>query len=708
MFKPARMTRILVGGHKDRMREVVETLHEEGVLHIEDYRDPAGLTEIGEPMEDGEAVSDLLVRVRGLQKAIDAPAAPPRKLAAADWAKPVNEAETALDAIVEARAQARADLAAVEAEIEQLSPLRGLDVDVGALHKVKAVRAFTGTVREDPAGALERAGIQHELTLHKARSGFAALLLVRTDDASSAERALAEAGFTAAQVPDVNGTPEQARRTLHDRLLEARAAVASAEADVRKAAQKWAGRLSSLEAHLAAEAAKTAVPLQFGVTPNTFHLEGWVPLKRLNHVRNVVAARFGEGLYLEDVGDEQIHAGHGDKDDHHETSAEDEAPTALRNKGPARSYEFMLSLLALPRYKELDPTKLIAIFFPIFFGLMVGDFLIGLIIMGIALWLRKGNIFGIGGNGVAKPMFWGGFWAMLIGAVIFGEALGMHFVLSEEALEDGEHSWESVLGVHFPEEGFIHKTGGHDAPAAADGHAEAPDVAAEGIGFSPHASEADAQTSLLAPHGGAHLSVNGWFNLGYYSKIHDVQALLVISVIIGIVHLILGFFLGIRNVYAMHGAKLAIQEKASWLGIMASVPLIVFGMDGAAGLLWGGVGLFLVAVALLWMGVQHTIGVGFIAILEIPSLLGNILSYTRLAAIGASKAGMAIAFATIGFELIGGIGGWIVYLLAAVLITLLAILAGFLQSLRLQFVEFFSKFYEGGGRPYLPFGRRST
>ncbi len=53
-------------------------------------------------------------------------------------------------------------------------------------------------------------------------------------------------------------------------------------------------------------------------------------------------------------------------------------------------------------------------------------------------------------------------------------------------------------------------------------------------------------------------------------------------------------------------------------------------------------------------------------------------------------------------------GWWAIYILGMLAITALAILSGGLQSLRLQYVEFFQKFYTGGGRPYLPFGRRSA
>jgi len=94
----------------------------------------------------------------------------------------------------------------------------------------------------------------------------------------------------------------------------------------------------------------------------------------------------------------------------------------------------------------------------------------------------------------------------------------------------------------------------------------------------------------------------------------------------------------------------------------------------------------------------------------IEGLIGDIVSYTRILALGLSTFGLAMAFNIIA-EMINGIGPIMVPISALLLALLhmvnlpIQMLGGFVHSLRLQYVEFFGKFYEGGGRPFDPFGR---
>ncbi len=705
-FLPARMVRLLVGGHVKHQAGVIETLHQEKAVHLEDFLDPTHSTRIGAPLPGGAQASELLVRLRGLQKALGTGSGGGKFLATNDPAKLLADAEAAGLPPQRRAADLRSRLQAVEAEAALLAPFSGVPVDLSLFSGLKSVRAYVGTARSDPGPALARLGEAH---VAPAARGFAVAAFVPTASAAAAEKALAECGFQAVEAPAAQGTPAQRLAALTAEKATLHSGLAAAETEIAGLRSAWGPKLAALESFLDAEVQKTQAPLRFAHTESTFHVEGWVPADRVNRVKNALAARFGEAIYVAELGDaprseDAAHAqgaGHdGGHDDghgegHHAVGAQDEPPVHLTNKGPAKPYEFLLGLLGKPRYNEIDPTKLMLVFFPLFFGLMVGDLAVGLLIMGVGFWLKKNKVFGIGGPAVGRTLFMGGLMAALVGGVVFGEALGIHFVTPDP--EDGEEkeiSWEGILGLHIPEEGFLHKTGA--APEAAP---------------PPHGEE-EHEKGILAPHSDQHLSVNSWFNLGYYSKIHDIQALLVWSVLIGLVHLVLGFLLGIRNVHKAHGLKLAIQEKAAWLFLLGGLGLLVWGLMGPDRLLvgLGGAAAF-AAVALLWMGAAHTLGVGFIAILEVPSLFGNLLSYTRLAAIGASKAGIALAVVALADLATGGhlnAVWWAIYILGMLAITLLAILSGGLQSLRLQFVEFFSKFYQGGGRAYVPFGRRAA
>jgi len=120
---------------------------------------------------------------------------------------------------------------------------------------------------------------------------------------------------------------------------------------------------------------------------------------------------------------------------------------------------------------------------------------------------------------------------------------------------------------------------------------------------------------------------------------------------------------------------------------------------------WGiGLGVIILAAVMLF------VGEGIQGLVELPSLLTNILSYLRLGAVGLASVGLAVVInenLALPFMEKGGI-----YFALAIFILIighsiniaLGVIGPFLHSLRLHYVEFFSKFYKGGGIPFVAFG----
>ena len=113
------------------------------------------------------------------------------------------------------------------------------------------------------------------------------------------------------------------------------------------------------------------------------------------------------------------------------------------------------------------------------------------------------------------------------------------------------------------------------------------------------------------------------------------------------------------------------------------------------------IGIALLGASLGWLGI-------LMGPIEFIGLVGNILSYLRIAAIGLAS----VYLAKVANDVAGIAGNIIVGVILAVLIHSLNLVLGAfsptIHSLRLHYVEFFRKFYEGGGRPYVPYRRRTT
>ncbi|NPV51143.1 MAG: V-type ATP synthase subunit I [Candidatus Methanofastidiosum sp.] len=193
-------------------------------------------------------------------------------------------------------------------------------------------------------------------------------------------------------------------------------------------------------------------------------------------------------------------------------------------------------------------------------------------------------------------------------------------------------------------------------------------------------------------------------SLPIIDRIVDFMPVLIMSISIGIVHVLLGLTFGFINVLKQHGVKEAILEKGSWIILVISIVFFALSLSFTNVLMYFGGALLMISVILL------VLGEGFIGLIEIFGIMSNILSYVRLMAIGLSSVGIAIVINSIVVDIVLPKGGVFILLGYLILIgghvgnIILGILASFLHALRLHYVEFFTKFYEGGGIKFKPFG----
>jgi len=375
---------------------------------------------------------------------------------------------------------------------------------------------------------------------------------------------------------------------------------------LRPHADEWYTLLGGLRAELEQLEAAALV----GETDRTFVAAYWVPKREVDRLRGELEARVGGEIVVQ-----ELPVGRYDE----------KMPVLMSNPKAVRPFEGLVRFLDLPKPGTLDPTGLMALFLPLMFGAMVGDVVYGVLLLAVALWIKRRFTEAGAIRDLGSVMLVGSVWAIIFG-FIFGEALG-------------------DLGKN----------------------------------------------------------IFGDWALWFYRP-ESLVPLLIFAIALGATHVVLGLLLGIwQGWQERHRGEVA-ERSGTLLAITG-----VFGLAGlAAGMLPAGavtpaVAAIIVGLVLI-MAANGRMGL-LLGPLELIGALGNILSYLRVAAVGLASAYLAIVANQ--FAVAAPI--WIGVVIAALFHALNLALAGFspmIQAMRLHYVEFFSKFYSGGGRAFRPFGVR--
>jgi len=166
--------------------------------------------------------------------------------------------------------------------------------------------------------------------------------------------------------------PEQitAARAQYDALLAERDRI---EQELRELASKWRVLYQNVHSWLDERLVLLRTSASLYETDRCFVLFGWIPSARLAGLTQTIAEQHGDTVVVEE---QEILR-----------QDLDEVPVALSNPAYFQPFELLVRLLPLPRYTSIDPTPFIGIFFPLFFGMILGDVGYGLILLLVALGL---------------------------------------------------------------------------------------------------------------------------------------------------------------------------------------------------------------------------------------------------------------------------------------------------------------------------------
>ncbi len=323
-------------------------------------------------------------------------------------------------------------------------------------------------------------------------------------------------------------------------------------------------------------------------------------------------------------------------------------PTSLNNSRFGRIFEPLTLTFSPPKYNEIDPTFWLSIPFILFFGLMLGDAGYGLLIFaGSFVMYRLGR-----SDPSIRTI---GLLGMMMGAasLIAGVWMGSLF---------GDLVPRVLLGN---EAGTLY--GPYEVPL---------------LGTVP------------------------------YDTLRDPMRLFSISLYLGLAQLNVGLILlGIDRL--KKGSPWGfIKGTVSWMLVQGGAIVLVGGFmlrwyELTPTITYIGLALFLSGAGLL------VFEVGAMFMFDIEGYLGDWISYSRILALGLSTFGLAMAFNIVGVMLID-ITPFLIPVALILLIflhifnLLLQTLGSSVHALRLQYVEFFGRFYEGGGILFKPFGRERT
>lgn len=702
------MLRVTVLGHASVLEELIERMQRAGVLDIETVSedtvpslgmpDAAEVRRLEEYRADAIFVRDFLGRYHTNEQPFGSFISEKLHMTESEFAS--LQVDTTLlhvyqqcQGVADTMAALGRERTRLKALAHELAPWEDLRLEIGRWQGTEHVVLFTGVLpaADDPAVRQMLREVTPFVSVEELSSvdgRRAWVVMAHRTVVDEVRAALAGTAFVDVSFPGLVDYPAEERAIALERITDIERELVTLDERAAALSEQYHTDAVALVAAVDAQLEAVTVRERFGTTERTFVIHGWVSARRREELDEALAP-FSDAL---DIAYADPQPG-------------DHPPVELENPRLLRPFEVLTELYGLPRYDEMDPTPLLAPFFWVFFGICIGDFGYGLMLIGGA-WLIKNKL--DVADGVKKLMDL--FMAGGVAAMVAGVLTGSYF------------AWDLGLPPFLESLRIINPI--------------------EELSTFLLFTVALGVTQVLF---GVLVSAWDLARRGDWgSAVFDQMSTIVLFIAVGIAAsvpamaapaIVIG--LGVTALGKSRAIDVALREVdapgwdkalgAAWLTALVLWMLaIAFGWTLPIG--WGLLGLTVLGLGVSKATRRVVVAIlgGLYAVYGLSAFIGDILSYTRLAALGLSGALVGMVFNLLA-RLVGSgaagmfekgglaiVGGVVIVLLAALVFTVghvfnvvINLLSAFVHPARLQFVEFFSKFYEGGGRTYRPFAFRS-
>lgn len=640
MFKPQPMLRVELLIPEAAVIPITEALAQSEVFHLDAAEGPppakapdTKLSWHNRALDFAALERRILAVMEELHITPDKPGANLHLISLEIAQRDIGRLEQEAEPLVAALEAARRRLAQLEQYTRQLEPLADVDIDLGQLRRLRYTFALLGTL---PAPQLER--LHHSLeqlpylltVLRRDGDLLTVGLFGAQQHADILARAARSAYLNPLPIPEqYRGTPRDALRALQEGQQRTRQHIAEYEAEIERLHAQRVQHLRYLLWRVRASRTVAETIARYDYVPQLYVVDGWLPAGALPALQEKLHALCSEVVF--EVSPPAA-------------SELARVPIALENPTPLRAFQSLVTTYGRPGYEELDPTPLLALTFPLIFGLMFGDAGHGLLLAlaGALLLSRK-----IAAWRDAAP--WG---ALLLACglsatgfgLLYGSFFGFENVLP--AL------WLRPLQDTFSVLRFAIGTG----------------IALLSVGMLYHSLNAARMHNwgrLLCHRSALAGLLFYWSLIGLGLKIFGVTLPFSSSLLGGIA--------------LLSGTLLTFSEPLSAL------------LGGQRPQFHESVGTYLILAA-------------FELFETLLTLFSNTLSYVRMGAFAVAHGALSLVIFIIARVLSreGSLGYWLILALGNLFIIGFEGLIVSIQTLRLEYYEFFSKFFAGNGQPYRP------